>query len=68
MDAEKGIALSGHREQDFSNDVGKTPDTESIMQIGNFFTIINEFSTLDTVLTEHLERVKHFMKHFIRKI
>ena len=68
MDAEKGIALSGHREQDFSNDVGKTPDTESIMQIGNFFTIINEFSTLDTVLTEHLERVRHFMKHFIRKI
>ena len=58
MDAEKGIALSGHREQDFSNDVGKTPDTESIMQIGNFFTIINEFSTLDTVLMEHLEKVK----------
>ena len=58
LDAEKGVALSGHREQDSSNDVGKTPDTESIMQIGNFFTIINEFSTLDTVLMEHLEKVK----------
>ena len=68
MDAEKGIALSGHREQDSSNEVGKTADTESIMQIGNFFTIINEFSTLDTVLMEHFEKLKHFMEHFIRKI
>ena len=37
------------------------------MQRGNLLTIINAFATLDNVLMEHLEKVKHFMKDFIRK-
>ena len=39
MSEEQGIALSGHKEQDSSNDVGKNSDTEGIMQRDNFVAI-----------------------------
>ena len=67
MCADQGIALRGLREQVSSNDEEKAPDTKSTMQRGNLLIIINAFATLDTVLMEHLEKVKHFMKDFIRK-
>ena len=54
--AEQGIALRGHREQDFSNDAGKNSDTERTIQRGNFLVIINAFVTLDAVLMEHFKK------------
>ena len=64
LSAKKGIPLKSLREQDSSNNGGKVTDTESAMQRGNFLTITIAFATLDAVLMEHLEKVKHFMKHF----
>ena len=68
LTAKQGIPFRRLREQDSSNNGGKTTDTESTMQRGNFLTITNVFATLDAVLMEHLPKVKHLMKHFIRKI
>ena len=68
MCAEQGITLRDLTKQHSSNDLGKTPDTEKAMQRGNFLTIINAFATWDAVLVEHLEKVKHFMKRFIKKV
>ena len=56
LSAKKGIPLKSLREQDSSNNGGKTIDTESAMQRGNFLTITNAFATLDAVLMEHLEK------------
>ena len=66
LTAKQGIPFRRLREQDSSNNVGKSTDTESTMQRGNFLTITN--ATLDAVLMEHLPKVNYFMKHFIRKI
>ena len=68
LTAKQGIPFRSLREQDSSNNAGKTTDTESTMQRGNFLTITNAFATSDAALMEHLAKVKHFMKHFIRKI
>ena len=64
LSAKKGIPLKSLREQDSSNNGGKTTDTEITIQRGNFLTITNAFATIDAVLMEPLEKVKHFMKHF----
>ena len=54
MCAEQGITLRGHGEQESSNDVGKTSDTERTIQRGDFLPIVNVFAILDTVLMKDL--------------
>ena len=53
---EQRIALTGYREQVYSNDAGKDSDSEKTMQRGNCLAIINAFATLDAALIEHLEK------------
>ena len=56
MCEEQRIALTGYREQVYSNDAGKASDSERTMQRGNCLAIINAFATLDAALIEHLEK------------
>ena len=55
MFAKQGIALRGHKEHGFSNNIGKNSDTERAMERVNVHAIINASATLDPILLEHLK-------------